>query len=356
MMRILIFLTASFIFFQVQGQIITVYPGDASNNGAVTNVDLLYVGIHYGRQGPARDSAEQNIIWTPYQTLAWQGNPVGPVNAAHSDCNGNGIVNTFDTDAIDQNYGNSTLFANPENYNSSVTGATPLSINIPPDSITGGSVLLVAVSVSPSGNQPIDSLYGIAFSIAYDSSVVDCVFADFNGSILGGGGFAPLSLFKDDRNRGLADFAITRINQTNIAAVGVIGTVGIVMDDNLKTWGTDVASMGLSLVNVVAIDRSFNQIPMEHFGDSATILSGRSQPSVAHIQVYPQPASEWVHLRSDFPLQSFVLRDIQGKVISGGQFNRGGEQALQIKGIIPGIYFLEVNSSQGTLRKKVLIH
>ncbi len=76
----------------------TVWPGDADNNGVVDQGDLLPIGLYYGKIGPARANA----------STAWVGQPVvpwSPAAAAYADTNGDGVVSDFDIYAIDLNWG-----------------------------------------------------------------------------------------------------------------------------------------------------------------------------------------------------------------------------------------------------------
>ncbi|HEY6952973.1 MAG TPA: T9SS type A sorting domain-containing protein [Bacteroidota bacterium] len=86
------------IFSAFVGLQISVYPGDANNDGVVDVRDLLPIGRFYGTHGPARLGG--NTTWGP-QTLAtaWT-----PADAGFADCDGNGVVDSNDVVALIQNW------------------------------------------------------------------------------------------------------------------------------------------------------------------------------------------------------------------------------------------------------------
>ena len=73
---------------------VRVWPGDANNNGAVNEVDVLYWGAAFGRTGPPRSPIDVLFVgypFNPWNITFWNG-----VDYAHADCNGDGEVNDLD--------------------------------------------------------------------------------------------------------------------------------------------------------------------------------------------------------------------------------------------------------------------
>lgn len=77
---------------------ITIWPGDANNDGIVDERDVLPIGIFYGLTGSARSGGSQ---WAPdtISLLFWE-----DVRAAFADCNGDGVVDENDVLVIGQNW------------------------------------------------------------------------------------------------------------------------------------------------------------------------------------------------------------------------------------------------------------
>src|SRR4026209_2622117 len=81
---------AGFLFlfaaFQANAQI-TVWPGDANNDGLVNNLDILNLGLGFGKQGNPRDSVSS--IWKQEQVQPWTDVLPTGLNLGFTDCIGN---------------------------------------------------------------------------------------------------------------------------------------------------------------------------------------------------------------------------------------------------------------------------
>lgn len=92
-------LTCFFIQTTIQSQ--PVYPGDFNMDSRVNVRDVLYLGLAYGETGPARPNATLN--WTPQTASNWKSS-VRVINNKYQDGNGDGLIDTFDLEAIELNY------------------------------------------------------------------------------------------------------------------------------------------------------------------------------------------------------------------------------------------------------------
>ncbi|MEO1451717.1 MAG: hypothetical protein AAFV07_19465, partial [Bacteroidota bacterium] len=81
----------------------SVWPGDANYDLVANNQDLLAIGVAFGLTGPPRANASLN--WTGQPSVDWTDTLPGGINFKHADTDGNGVVNTADTVAINLNYG-----------------------------------------------------------------------------------------------------------------------------------------------------------------------------------------------------------------------------------------------------------
>ena len=85
-------------------QPVIMYPGDANNDGVANQFDLLPVGIAFGTEGFPRQNASVNWqaqLQFPPWTAAL---PVSGINLGFVDCDGSGVIDTFDLNAIALNY------------------------------------------------------------------------------------------------------------------------------------------------------------------------------------------------------------------------------------------------------------
>ena len=131
----------------------------------MNNFDLLPLGLTNNTQGTFRDSIL--IDWRGLRANNWFiPNPIANLpNYKHIDCNGDGFIDSTDVAAIIQNYGQSYFRSSPP----SVSGVTPLFVQS--TTATTGDTIALDVHLGDANNNAID-VYGIAFTINYDSTLV----------------------------------------------------------------------------------------------------------------------------------------------------------------------------------------
>lgn len=143
-----------------------VYPGDVNADGVADNKDLLALGIALNESGYSR--VDNTITWDPKPAQNWMQTFDDSTNFAHADCNGDGIVKAADTVAILTNYG----MQHSRNGLTVFNAQQPvLYINLP-DTVVAGATLDIPV-VFGDVSVPADSVYGLAFTLIYDSVLVD---------------------------------------------------------------------------------------------------------------------------------------------------------------------------------------
>ena len=123
-----------------------VSPGDANEDGVVNNYDLLPIGLTYGFTGPPRP--QQDINWYAHYATPWPDTITGGINDDYSDCNGDGVVNINDVNAILQNY-NLTHPRSAGSVNRS--GAPNLAMVFSPDTVYNGDTLYCHILLGNSG-------------------------------------------------------------------------------------------------------------------------------------------------------------------------------------------------------------
>jgi len=102
-MKILIQISiAFFVAFQLYADNSYVFPGDCNNDGIVDLSDVSYNSFLIGSVGPPRPNAttDCSLQLAPDWSIIIAG-----INAKHSDCDGNGIIDNIDYQIILMNYG-----------------------------------------------------------------------------------------------------------------------------------------------------------------------------------------------------------------------------------------------------------
>lgn len=108
-------------------------------------------------------------------------------------------------------------------------------------------------------------------------------------------------------------------------------------DGKILVGGIRIDSLDSKTLFVARIDLSLN-----------TALSPAQAPE---IRVYPNPARDWVAIESALPVQSTRLINLQGQVVKTFAKN----EAIDIQGIVSGLYLLKVETAAGTQTVKLTI-
>ena len=349
-MRLYIFLSALLANFALQAQVV-VWPGDANNNGIANHVDALYVGLGYGATGPARNAP--SMTWTGYSATPWLTQTQGGIDYAHIDCDGDGVVGMGDFMSIDTNFNLVTGVTITGDTGTVVAGGSPnLSLNISQDSIVLNGVTSITMDISLGTPLfTIDSIYGLAFTIDFDTSIVDAVTWTLPGGFMGTG-TAVQSIGHVDYQKGKIELALTRLNQMNATGAGSIGTIGIVMDDNIRTAGNYNLLFDISYA--FAVTASENPVYVSTQSDSLEVITSRTEPELPQFKVYPNPFSDAFVLRGASQVQSLRLFDHCGRVVWSKNNIHNHQTRVEPGPLSPGVYLLEIQSHQGIVRKKLL--
>ncbi len=86
-------------------------------------------------------------------------------------------------------------------------------------------------------------------------------------------------------------------------------------------------------------------------------VSGTNTPSEElRILLYPNPCTEYFKISVfDAEVNSVRLMDIRGKVLIHRNWTGGKEQTIELYNIPGGIYFVQVNSQDNTIIKKIIV-
>lgn len=78
---------------------------------------------------------------------------------------------------------------------------------------------------------------------------------------------------------------------------------------------------------------------------------GISNSSNINFLIYPNPASDFINLKSDSGIDGYLIYDIKGSLILKSTNNNSNDLSISLKNIYSGIYFIEIKS--GTYKETV---
>ncbi|MEM7372605.1 MAG: T9SS type A sorting domain-containing protein [Bacteroidota bacterium] len=333
----------------------SVYPGDANHNQIANHNDLLPIGLYYGHSGPNRPNA--SLSWTPQAAAGWGDTLLSTgVDIKHADCDGNGIINDDDTLAIHQNY-----LQTHTGYktSSSTVDGIPLFLDMPSDPLTPGDTLSIPIILGTVDTPAID-MYGLAFSIEYDSSLIKQGKTElvFSQSWLGTKGSDLLTLYRDIDSLQQIDIALVRNDQMDTMGLGQIARIIVVIDDDIFK---KEESLILRITNVQAIDVQGQSIDLDvktgisTIQETDTSTSAISSALSKALEVYPNPTEDEVVIRlKHHQIRSIVIYNAQGQICSDHP-STGNSTRIKLEHLPKGLYVLKVHTESGEAIRKLMI-
>lgn len=330
-----------------------VFPGDGNGDRVSDMRDVLAVGHAFGAQGPARPEA--HLQWIGQAAPAW-GATTQNVDHVHADMDGNGGVEMADLLAVDLNY------TGPQDTGLSAIAAQGVSVGItyPGGNYSPGDTLVASVWFATDPNTA-DSLYGIAFSVAFDQAMVSdgSVSVDYSQSDLGQWGQDLAGRDQVFQSLGQIDVGLTRLDQVQRRAYGRVADIIVVIDD-ITGKRVGIELLAFSLTHITLVDQQGNplvvspfsaEIPVEYGGNSTGLLTAATPA----LRVYPQPTdgllqvawpARWSTLQAE-------LFDAQGRLCQHKSLSEA-DPTLDLRPQSPGLYVLRLQTPEGVFTRRVL--
>lgn len=346
-----------------------VWPGDVNNNGKADGVDLLFWGLAYGAEGPARTDETTDWSAQPLPTL-WPSNFPNGLNFAYADCNGDGIVDEDDfSDAIGDNFGLEHPPVTANGYSNGAGNAPRLRLTPSATLVEEGAMVNIGFGIEDA-DQPISDFYGLAIKLSYttnllagddgpDFDLTENSWVEVDGSYV-------QEMFVDNNGLGTAELALTRTNQQAVAVgSGDIGTFSIIVEDIIV--GLEVDTFTLRIDSVLLIDEHFGMTPI--IPDTTQIIIAKdtskltsashlpwAQNGAASVVIYPNPATHFLQISTSVGIEQMVLVDQLGRaeVVLDSTVPKGNYR-YDVGDRQPGVYWLKIRTTAGMLSRKLVI-
>ena len=332
-----------------------VWPGDANYDGIADHFDLLALGFAYGDSGLPR--FQPSLLWDAQPAFPWGDSLPSGLDKVHCDTDGDGYVTGDDTLAIGLNYG---LVHNKRDDTRGGPGDPPLLILPQVDTTQVGDTLSLPIILGVD-TLPADSIYGLAFTVTYDPSLVDTAAGlriSYPASWLGDRGVDMLTLSYSLPAEGRFDVALTRTDHLPRSGHGTIAVMTIVMVDDIAGKVDLAETLPLDLVNVRALGASGQALPLNP-GSAAVVVTqtttGLAPAWDASLRVYPQPARDYLHIHLNQPgTWETTLFTLTGQVLRQQPATHPTTD-LPLTGIAPGLYLLRVTYAGRHAYRRVLV-
>ncbi|MCG8328345.1 MAG: cohesin domain-containing protein [Chitinophagales bacterium] len=328
-----------------------VWPGDTDTDGTVSHFDLLNIGLSYGATGPSRPGATTD--WVGQYADNWgQTTPVSEVDFKHMDTNGDGLIDADDTLALSLNWGEENFFGGPQEEEIRSSGTV---IYVQPDTLILGAENVFNIVMGHT-DTPAEDVYGVAFTIVYDTAAVEpeTAYASFLDSWLGDINEDMLSFYHDRYENGRIDIAITRTDGINITGEGAIGQLHITIQDVIFMRNENYELI-FNIENVRLIDYQENTIeitPEESVSIIKDAISNTNEPDEqSKVIAYPNPTDNHLYLLTDDIVEQVELLTMDGKSVY--QANYTSEIATHL--LSSGNYILKVWTNKGFSLHRIAI-
>lgn len=323
----------------------TVWPGDANSDGFANVFDILNIGLAYNTAGLPRTGASTN--WIGQLADSWGSAFYNGVNYAHADCNGNGVIDINDVPAILTNYG---LW---HQKTSALQRAVDpdLFLSFSQDTFQTGDTVSGSIHLG-SLNMPVNDVYGIAFSLAYNQNIIDTngVSVEFVNSWLAAE-TERIGLVKDLYSASRVDIGISRTSRSNASGQGVIANVSFVIQDNIDGKDYFVVPLEIQFANVKAVNKDEAEVIINSDGDTLFVegTTGIRQMNLKQdVRIFPNPAANEINVIADFVINGYKLIDLAGReIINAAPSAKGASQSLAIdlSALEQGSYFLHLTTA-----------
>ena len=345
-----------------------VLPGDANGDGRANMYDLLNVGVGYNDLGSPRPNA--SVAWTPQFAPNWPLETGTGVNFKHLDCDGNGTVNEFDPDVIQQNY--SPLDTTQVVWNPTAPEVwfefSEDTIYIDPNSSAPLEVQADLMVGSP--DKPVFDLYGMALAVKYPEFANHDPVADYDDASFFGFSNHMLWLPQDNYDQRQLDLGFTRKQGNGSSGYGRIANIKLSSDfiiiiDIVDRAETEAVPFTLRIKGLKAVDENGNKkdLTVPEVQDTLWIKMQQTTSTQAPqavqdaVQIYPNPARGNVTVYTgDIEVISMQIIDPLGRVIRRNEAATGTSlQRVGLEGIVPGFYTIRLLTEDGLVEKKLVV-
>lgn len=333
-----------------------VWPGDANHDLVVNNNDLLSLGLYYGQTGIPRDSISN--LWQGDSAANWGVSQINLADLKHADCNGDGIIDSNDTLAIDLNFNliHATTVFNV--FDNERITAPDIYFVTTDSSYNAGDWVDAEIWLGNS-TTPVNNLYGIAFNIGYNSSFVQpgTESITYPVSWLGTPGTDAIKTSKIDEVANTAYGAITRIDHTNASGFGKIADFKF----QIKTSIASTSSLDFSISNYIAHNATGASQVFNKINNSINVNAGTIGISeindISEITISPNPFTLQTTITFTQEQKNTTIRilDLRGKVVKSFDFE--GKQLTISKGELKeGVYFVQIiDRYKKVVNRKIII-
>ena len=324
-----------------------VYPGDVNKDGIVNGLDVLVLATNLGEAGPSRNGP---LAWQPLYAEDWEAKTIYGINLKHSDCNGDGVIDTLDLNVINNHWG----FRN-DGYNpgTDVRHGDNFVIDFP-DTIPERSSLFFNRSELYLKQYAADRIHGFMYTLNFDTSYfrVEAAVGGPNTDLLDS--YYALR-YKEAQGHSLVATSLsgtdTKLSDLYLSTDLLPWKSGVEIVDDYE-----YASFSISDAWVILADGTLIPVP----GPKKEVVIEKRDLGVdfrysdlSELQLYPNPTTGRVYIEgSALPVNSsYRVFNLEGQAVAQGELERNWID-LQLP---PGLYLAQIDTGVDLFTRKVTV-
>lgn len=325
-----------------------VWPGDANSDLVANMYDILPIGIAYGATGPMRTGA--SISWVAQASVPWGQTLASSIDYKHVDCDGNGVIDSLDYIAVSTNYGSTHARIGDQTPITAVNGHD-LAVSFSNSLAAPGQYMTASFDLSNVSGS-VNDVYGIAFTLNFDASLVQNGLLNFNQS-------NSWLLSSSDMFRNIAsssgqyEIGLVRTNQQNVSGTGSILDFNFIVEPSINS----IVANNFYISNIRLIDNVGNEFPVNALGGVLTVDPQASVEDVLGLKwsITPNPAKDRlsIHFVESIGENSgFEINDLQGRLVFKNTLDiHTLKKEIDISSFEKGVYIIRIQTQKGLSTK-----
>jgi hypothetical protein len=210
---------------------------------------------------------------------------------------------------------------------------------------------------------PANNIYGLAFTIHFNSSLVvpSSVSMNLNSTWMGTNGVNLIGVAHTPSNSGITAVGIVRTNQTDISGNGYIATVNYTTSNSLTGTGQS-QQVKFTITGVTVISANQHTVSVNAVNDSIIVIDPALitgiesvESNSSHLSVGPNPFDSYTTIHTTGTgLLTYLLYDLTGRELRKFQ-SAENTVTLNRDGLEKGLYLLNVFSGKEIVGEEKLI-
>lgn len=350
-----------------------VWPGDTNFDGIVNMQDLLPIGLFMGQMGAVRAGATLDF-WYGQDAEDWSRTvqQANGVDLKHIDTDGDGIVSVGDTVALNRFYDHThTMVPTDLPY-------ADFELFLEGDVFADPGDLIELKLILGTSAKPAQNVQGFVFDFPYDPAFFDPgkISLYYRTDSWLAYDSPTLSMNRNNPSAGSLETGFTRTGNFPATGYGEIGTLGVVIQEEVIGFLEEVDGQNLEARNsfeielgdrtAMVMDGAGNMFSVYIHPFKLTIQRPSDLPSIGNVpiinpeddlKVFPNPVDNQVtvHHNNSQTFQRVKLTDLQGRIVMELGGLDTNHQVINTAGLANGIYTLSVTNQEGTIHRKVEI-